>query len=207
MADIDFHPQVLVGAAGPFGKITAIALLHEIAHPRLRPIVATSFYCNYYIGSTAAAWFCYGSLHWGDSNWSWRAPCLFQIFAPLVGKTDRCEGEEYFALVADFLKVLTYLFFIPESPRYLIRHDKMDKALDILATYHANGRRDDELVEFEINEIKHAIQLEEESKRTRYVDFVKTSGNRRRLLVIFTLATVSINLRYKRYSLSSTDVV
>ena len=39
--------RVLVGAAGPFGKITAIALLHEIAHPRLRPIVATSFYCEY----------------------------------------------------------------------------------------------------------------------------------------------------------------
>ena len=39
--------RVLVGAAGPFGKITAVALLHEIAHPRLRPIVATSFYCKY----------------------------------------------------------------------------------------------------------------------------------------------------------------
>ena len=36
--------RVLIGAAGPFGKTTAVALLHEIAHPRLRPIVATSFY-------------------------------------------------------------------------------------------------------------------------------------------------------------------
>jgi MFS family permease len=75
--------RVLIGAAGPFGKITAVALLHEIAHPRLRPIVATSFYSNYYIGSIAAAWFCYGSLHWGPTSWSWRAPCV----RILMGKT------------------------------------------------------------------------------------------------------------------------
>lgn len=94
-------------------------------------------------------------------------------------------------IVTDDLEVLVYLIFIPESPRYLIRHNKEDKALGVLAKYHANGQRDDELVQFEMNEIKHAIQLEEESKRTKYIDFVKTSGNRRRLLVIFTLATVS----------------
>jgi MFS family permease len=89
--------RCLIGGAGPFGKITAVALLQEIAHPRLRAILASSFYCNYYIGSTAAAWFCYGSLFWGDTTWSWRAPCLFQIMAPLI--------------------VLVALFFIPESPR------------------------------------------------------------------------------------------
>ena len=52
--------RVLIGAAGPFGKITGVALLHEIAHPRLRPIVGTSFYSNYYLGSISSAWFCYG---------------------------------------------------------------------------------------------------------------------------------------------------
>lgn len=87
--------------------------------------------------------------------------------------------------------MLIYLFFIPESPRYLIRHDRTEKALDILARYHANGHREDELVAFEYREICQAIQLEEESKKTKYTDFVSTPGNRRRLLVIFTLATVS----------------
>lgn len=161
--------RVLVGAAGPFGKITAVALLHEIAHPRLRPIVATSFYSNYYVGSIASAWFCYGSLHWGPTDWSWRAPCLFQIMAPLI--------------------VLVYLIFIPESPRYLIRKGKVEKAMQILTKYHANGDPEDKLVAYEYQEICHAIQLEEESKRTKYSDFVKTPGNRRRLLVLLTLAT------------------
>lgn len=161
--------RVLVGAAGPFGKITAIALLHEIAHPRLRPIIASSYYCNYYFGSIAAAWFCYGSLHWGNTSWAWRAPCLFQIMAPAA--------------------VLIWLVIIPESPRWLIRHGKTEKALNILAKSHANGDTEDELVKYEYREICHVIQMEEESKKTRYVDFLKTGGNRRRLIVLMAMAT------------------
>ena len=87
------------------------------------------------------------------------------------------------------LVVLVYLIFIPESPRYLIRKGKIDKALQILAKYHANGDTEDALVAYEYKEINHAIQLEEENKRTNYSDFVKTPGNRRRLLVLLTLAT------------------
>ena len=85
--------------------------------------------------------------------------------------------------------VLCYLFFIPESPRYLVRRGRSDEAIRILAKYHANGDTDDELVKYEYHEICHAIKLEEENKRTKYVDFVKTPGNRRRLLVLITLAT------------------
>ena len=59
----------------------------------------------------------------------------------------------------------------------------------ILSRYHANGEEDDELVKYEYREICHAIQLEEENKRTKYGDFVRTPGNRRRLLVLLTLAT------------------
>ncbi|KAK5957724.1 hypothetical protein OHC33_000913 [Knufia fluminis] len=161
--------RVLIGGAGPFGKTTAIALLQEIAHPRLRPILATAFYANYYVGSVAAAGFCFGSLQWGPTNWAWRAPCLFQILAPLV--------------------VLLFLTIIPESPRWLIHHERHEEALSILAKYHANGDHDDELIKHEYQEICVAIRLEEENNKTRYVDFLKTPANRRRLLVLLTMAT------------------
>ena len=42
------------------------------------------------------------------------------------------------------------------------------------------------------NEICHAIQMEEEKSKTRFVDFLKTSGNRRRLLVLLTMATGTV---------------
>jgi MFS family permease len=178
--------RTLVGAAGPFGKISAIgkhdddflisetdhllsALLHEIAHPRLRPVLATAYYANYYVGSLSSAWFCYGALDWGTNNWAWRAPCLFQIMAPVV--------------------ILLHYIILPESPRFMIRHDKVEKGLKTLADNHANGDLNDELVRYEYHEIIAALKLEEESKRVSYMDFLRTPGNRRRLLVIVALAT------------------
>lgn len=163
--------RVIIGAAGPFGKITAIALLQEIAHPRLRPYVATVYYSNYYFGQITASWFCYGALSWSVTEWRWRAPCLFQAFAPIVS--------------------LVHLFFVPESPRWLINKDRPDEALRILAQEHANGDIDDELVRYEFDEIRQALELEKETQNCRYTDFLKTPGNRRRLLVLITMGTGS----------------
>lgn len=163
--------RVVIGAAGPFGKITGIALLQEISHPRLRPYVATLYYSNYYFGQIVAAWFCYGALAWGDTDWKWRAPCLFQAWAPLL--------------------VLVWLWFIPESPRWLIDHDRSEEALRILAKEHANGEEDDELVQWEYQEICKAIELEKLNNKSAYGDFLKTPGNRRRLLVLVTMGTGS----------------
>lgn len=67
----------------------------------------------------------------------------------------------------------------------------------ILAKYHANGDEDDELVRYEYNEICMAIQLEEENSKTSFMDFTKTPGNRRRLLVLVTMATGTV-----RYTIS-----
>lgn len=161
--------RTLVGAAGPFGKTTAIALIQELAHPRMRPYLASCYYANYYVGGLSAAWFCYGSLSWGDTNWAWRAPCLFQIMAPCA--------------------ILVLLFFLPESPRWLVHHDRAEEAMKILAKYHANGDTEDELVQHEYTQIRHALELEKENKRTTYMDFFRTPGNRRRLLVLVTMGT------------------
>ncbi|KAJ5611479.1 sugar transporter [Penicillium herquei] len=85
--------------------------------------------------------------------------------------------------------LLSSLIIIPESPRWLIHNDKTEKALEILAKYHANGDHSDELVAYEYEEICQAIKLEEENSKTRFIDFFKTAGNRRRLLVLITMAT------------------
>lgn len=66
--------------------------------------------------------------------------------------------------------------------------------MKILAKYHANGDLNDELVKYEYYEIRRAIKLETESRNTRYRDFVATPGNRRRLLVLITMATGTVRL-------------
>jgi hypothetical protein len=52
---------------------------------------------------------------------------------------------------------------------------------------------EDELVLHEYNEICYAIQLEEENSKTSFRDFLKTPGNRRRLLVLLTMATGTVS--------------
>lgn len=64
--------------------------------------------------------------------------------------------------------------------------------MKILAKYHANGDLEDELIRHEYNEICLAIQLEEENCRVGFIDFLKTPGNRRRLLVLLTMATGTV---------------
>ena len=49
----------------------------------------------------------------------------------------------------------------------------------------------DELVRYEYDEICQAIKLEKENQNTKYTDFLKTPGNRRRLLVLITMGTGS----------------
>jgi hypothetical protein len=71
----------------------------------------------------------------------------------------------------------------------LVHHGRTEEALDILARYHANGDRNDDLVQYEMREISAAIELEEMNKKTKYTDFLKTKPNRRRLLVLITMAT------------------
>ncbi len=70
--------------------------------------------------------------------------------------------------------------------------DKHEKALDILAKYHANGDREDPTVQFEYREIKETIRLELETRNnSTYLDFFRTRGNRYRLIVLLSLGIFS----------------
>jgi hypothetical protein len=87
---------------------------------------------------------------------------------------------------------ILFIYWVPESPRYLIAKDRQDQALAILAKYHANGNVHHPTVQFEYREIKETIRLEMENKKnSSYVDFFKTKGNRYRLAVLLSLGIFS----------------
>lgn len=97
--------------------------------------------------------------------------CLFQIVGPILVLAITCTA--------------------PESPRFLISKGRNDQALAILAKYHANGLEEDALVQWEYTEICTALIREREMKKTSYLDFFRSKGNRKRLFVLCTLSVAT----------------
>lgn len=109
----------------------------------------------------------------GGSEWSWRVPTLVQAVCPVIQ--------------------LVSIWFVPESPRWLVSKGMESKASAVLAKYHAHGSDErDPLVTFEMAQIRHAIRLEEETnKSTSYLSLFSTPGNRKRMRIILAIAVFS----------------
>lgn len=83
------------------------------------------------------------------------------------------------------------IWFVPESPRYYIARGKIDKAEQVLTKYHIGNSEDPHdkaFVQFEMQEIERALELEKLASTSSYMDFVKLPSFRKRLFIIFFVA-------------------
>jgi hypothetical protein len=70
--------------------------------------------------------------------------------------------------------------------------DRNDEALRMLSHYHADGNDSDSTVMFEYAEMKETIRIEFlHKKSSSYMDFIRTKGNRKRLMMIISLGLFS----------------
>lgn len=107
-----------------------------------------------------------------NGNWSWRSLTLLQAVPAAIQ--------------------LIFIYWVPESPRWLISKERYEEAEITLAKYHANGNKLNSTVAFEFREIKETIRLEYEYKKTStYMDFLRTKGNRYRLSLLISLGVIS----------------
>lgn len=163
--------RFLMGFGNSFSQLASPTLLTEICHPQHRARLTTVYNCLWNVGALFVSWLSFGTNYLGN-EWSWRIPALLQAFPSLIQ--------------------LTFIWWVPESPRYLVAKDKHDQALEILGRYHANGNINHPTVQFEYREIRETLALELEAKKqSSYADFLKTKGNRYRLAVLISLGIFS----------------
>lgn len=158
---------VFIGASGA-------PLITELAHPAHRATATALFNTSYALGSIVAAWVTFGTFRIASSA-AWRIPSGLQGLPSVIQ--------------------LLGLYFVPESPRWLISKDRNEEALETLAKYHAEGNKDDALVQFEYNEILDALVYERSIDRNswikNYLEFTRTKGNRKRLFILLWCACIN----------------
>jgi len=85
---------------------------------------------------------------------------------------------------------LCFIWFVPESPRFLIRKGREDKARAILEKFHRESSGED-FVETEYDEIVKTIQLEKEFASRGIRELWATKGNRHRMIIAMSAGVFS----------------
>ncbi|GAA5894048.1 hypothetical protein JCM6882_007971 [Rhodosporidiobolus microsporus] len=160
--------RVIIGAGVSGTLASGPLLVAEVAHPRHRAIYGAFYNTLWYVGSTICAWLSFGTAFLGNSQWSWRIPTIGQV------------------IPAAFTLLVVY--WLPESPRWLVKHGREQEAHALLAGYHANSKMDDELVLFEMAEIREALATEAAVPSRGFLgdwaDLLATKANRYRMFVM-----------------------
>jgi sugar porter (SP) family MFS transporter len=163
--------RLVLGFGNSLAQICSPILLTEIAHPQHRARFTAVYNCLWNLGALFCSVIAFGT-QYVKNDWSWKSVTLLQIVPSVIQ--------------------LIFLFWIPESPRWLINKDRSDEALNMLAYYHGAGDQNNATVQFEFREIKETMRLEKEAEAgSSYIDFLKTKGNRWRLAILISLGIIS----------------
>ncbi|KAM0689292.1 hypothetical protein Q7P36_011369 [Cladosporium allicinum] len=139
----------------------------EAAPPKIRGRIAGLFQEMLVIGSTFAYWLDYGcAKHIPSSTKQWRVPVSIQLVLGGI--------------------MFVGLFFLKESPRWLCKQGRHDKAVASLAHIRCKTVDDPQII-IEMAEIRASI--EEELNATEGVTWREclTPGNRKRFLIAFMI--------------------
>jgi hypothetical protein len=67
------------------------------------------------------------------------------------------------------------LLILPESPRWLAKHDRWDEALTVLALVHAHGDERNVFVRREMQEIKDEVEFYRNNSNVTWTELLKPS--------------------------------
>jgi len=154
--------RFFLGFGIPFCIVAASSMIGELSYPRERALIGSLFNASWFIGAIVAAGVTLGTFAM-PNDWAWRIPSVLQICPSLLQ--------------------ITFIWFLPESPRWLIARGRSEEAYAILAKFHAEGDVNSELVKAEFAEIEKTLELEKENNKHGWTSLVASPGMRKRLFV------------------------
>ncbi|RCK56494.1 Lactose permease [Candida viswanathii] len=168
--------RIILGFGFGISTVSSPALIAELSYPSYRETCTALYNTFWNFGAIIAAWVTFGTQPITNS-YSWRIPSYLQGAMPVVQ--------------------MIFIWWIPESPRYLVAKGKTDAARKILLRYHTGNdgtQQGQMLVDFEIQEITAALEMEKLQSNSRYIDFIKIPTYRKRLfLLIFTAIIMQLS--------------
>ncbi|EPS25673.1 hypothetical protein POX_c04047 [Penicillium oxalicum] len=148
--------------------VSAPAYAVEVSPPHWRGRAVGFYNCGWFGGSIPAALITYGT-NFMTTNWQWRIPFICQCFACCI--------------------VIVAVWFIPESPRWLLAQGRDEEALAFLVKYHGNGDPNARLVRLEIEEMREGIRIDGIDKRWwDYRPFLFTHSGRWRFSQVIMIS-------------------
>ncbi|KAI0811491.1 MFS sugar transporter-like protein [Xylaria sp. FL0064] len=155
--------RALAGTGVGFLTMIIPVYQSEISHPSIRGRVTSLQQFMLGIGALVAGWTTYGCYTNLKDDSQWRIPLGIQI------------------IPAGILAALILLF--PESPRWLIDHNRADEGLATLARLHSGGDVNDPWVRAEFAQIQESIAEEHEQEAKSYIELFKNKSAFRRLFL------------------------
>lgn len=139
----------------------------EICPPQWRGRMTGFYNCGWFGGSIPAAGITLGCAKI-NSDLSWRLPLIFQAAPSVV--------------------VIAAVWFLPESPRWLMAAGRDEDARAFLTRFHGSGNPNDPVVELEWVEFKEGIALDGADKRWwDYSELFNTPSARWRSLMVLLM--------------------
>ncbi|OQV08484.1 hypothetical protein CLAIMM_12748 [Cladophialophora immunda] len=152
---------------GSYALVSAIPVwMNEVVPAHNRGSLVAVHGASLLLGYCLAAWVGFGFWHLpATNNWQWRGPTLLQCLPVAI--------------------LLPCLYWLPESPRWLVIQGRDDEASLILQKLHAPDEADQELLQ-----IKAQAETEDRLDSSYWALFTKPSYRKRCILAFIT--TVSI---------------